>query len=114
MIQEAYRDRWIDFKSSKRAAAHCGIFLILVVVLKQGIAQRVLLAVCRKRIKFHVRQVSVDYYDTHNQERNEAIASVTADVTSRLLLLLFLFLYFLNYTAMRLIFIILVIIDSNK
>lgn len=28
--------------------------------------------------------VSVDYYDTHNQERNEAIASVTADVTSRL------------------------------
>ncbi|EOS21739.1 oligoendopeptidase F [Lachnospiraceae bacterium A4] len=28
--------------------------------------------------------VSVDYYDTHNQERNEAIARVTADVTSRL------------------------------
>ncbi|MDE6917763.1 MAG: oligoendopeptidase F, partial [Lachnospiraceae bacterium] len=28
--------------------------------------------------------VSVDYYDTHNQERNEEIASVTAKITSRL------------------------------
>lgn len=28
--------------------------------------------------------VSVDYYDTHNQERNEAIASMTAEISSRL------------------------------
>ena len=28
--------------------------------------------------------VSVDYYDTHNQERNEAIASLTAEISSRL------------------------------
>ncbi len=28
--------------------------------------------------------VSVDYYDTHNQERNEAIASMTAEISSHL------------------------------